>query len=40
MLDLGADVLSLFADGKVRDGASLECLPTTYLIYLSATGSA
>jgi hypothetical protein len=39
VLDLEADVLSLFPNGNVGEGVSLECTPTTYLIYLSAAGS-
>jgi hypothetical protein len=39
IVDLDADVVSLFPKGNVRDEDSLECLPTTYLIYLSASGS-
>ena len=38
-MDVEADVVSLFPNGDVRDGASLECRATTYLIYLSAAGS-
>jgi hypothetical protein len=39
VVDLDADVVGMFPNGKVRDGVSLECVPTTYLIYLSASGS-
>ena len=39
LVDVEADVVSLFPNGAVEDGASLECRATTYLIYLSAAGS-
>ncbi len=39
VVDLEADVLSQFPNGDVREGLSLECRATTYLIYLSATGA-
>jgi Radical SAM superfamily/B12 binding domain len=39
VVDLDADVVSMFPNGKVREGVSLECVPTTYLIYLSVSGS-
>ena len=39
VVDLAADVVSLFSNGTVSDGALLECRPTTYLIYLSAAES-
>ena len=36
---VAADVVSLFPNGNVREGASLECRDTTYLLYLSSAGS-
>ena len=39
LLDVAADVVSLFPDGNVREGTSLECRETTYLLYLSSAGS-
>ena len=39
LVHVGADVVGLFVNGNVRDGTSLECLATTYLIYLSSTGT-
>ena len=40
LVDVAADVVSLFPNGNVRDGVSLECRATTYLIYLSCGGIA
>jgi hypothetical protein len=39
LLELAADVLSSFPNGIIDNGASLECQPTSYLIYLSKSGS-
>jgi radical SAM family protein len=39
IVDLSADVMSLFPKGFVRDGFSLKCRPTSYLIYLAADRS-
>jgi hypothetical protein len=39
LVDVEADVVSLFPNRAVEDGALLECRATTYLIYLSPAGS-
>jgi hypothetical protein len=39
IVELPADVMSLFPKGALREGISLECLPTSYLIYLAADRS-
>ena len=39
LVDVGADVVGLVVSGDARDATSLECRPTTYLIYLSSEGN-
>jgi hypothetical protein len=39
LLDIAADVVSLFPNGNAREGVSLDCRETTYLVYLSSSGT-